>query len=183
MISVNSIVDAAKIGITPFNPTGAGEGNIYEAKIADENYYPVTISISGGLKLQKSSANNCTAVFIQQVTDFVALGKVRKEQIAYTDQLQGCIWEIWKDHDGNIYGAHAYKALNKPAKTIEGTSRFKNWKLVQRFETAGKANADQHGMVMAFSSVGSNIVETAVIALDKSGKYSDLIETRNDSIK
>lgn len=171
MISAQSIVDAAKTGIKPFNPTGLGEGSIYTPKVADENYYKVTMSISGGLTIQKPSGSNCNCVFIQQVQDVVALGKVDKEQVVYTEQLQGCVWEIWQKSGGDIYGAHAYKAASSPAKTIEGHDSFKGWTLVQRFPTAGMANAGQGEMVMAFSSIGSNSVETVLIVVDKDKKY------------
>lgn len=181
MISAQSIVDAAKLGITPFVPTKLGEGSIYEANLADESYHPVAMSLSGGLKIKAPEGTNYNAIFIQQVSGVVALGKLKADQVAYTDQLQGCLWEIWQDGKGTVYAAHAYKALNQAAKTIEGATKFKDWKLIRRFETAGKASAEEQGMVMAFSSVGSNSVDTVLIALDKGGKYRDTITMKKDT--
>lgn len=112
----------------------------------------------------------------------VALGKVEINQTVFTDNLGGCIWEIWKDDKNYIYGAHAYKGLNQAAKTIEGNAKFDKWKRVQRFETAGKTKAEQNEGAVAFSLVTQNKVETVVMAVTKDGKMRAEIERKSDSI-
>lgn len=144
---------------------GAPDGGPSGFTNGEFNYFDVTIDASGNeVKINETAGGNYNGRYIQQLTNKVAMAKAINGQILLTDQLTGCVWQIWKC--GNqIAAAHAYTKGSGEAVSIKNQATGPDWILLAEYPTAGIFAQGEQGY--AFSLVGQDKVETVIMAVSK----------------
>lgn len=132
------------------------------------------------LEIKEVSSGHYNAKFIPAIPDRVTLAVANPGvKVLASDNFTGCKYQLWKDKDGQFIGAHAYKGVSKEA-SIDTEAAGKGWTRVYEFGTAGHLNLANGEQGFAFTTIGVNLVETAIMAV-KDGKAIRTLGTHSTS--
>jgi len=117
--------------------------------------------------------DNHNASYIQFRDQTATLAKADDVSILVSSGFSGCQFQLWKDNDGTVVGAHVYKGKDMHADMTEAAEKA-GWTHLYTWDSKGHiTKAGQEGFVVAV--IGDDNIDTVVL-ITEGGRAKKLVD-------
>ena len=183
-ISADTVADKSR-KLLYFNDGGSTVGRVNKSIPAFggkgvEFYYPCVVVDSNGIGFKPAGSSNMLAKYIQNQDNKTTFACADDVKILASGNFSGCIFQLWRDDAGKLWGAHVYKGKEGEkvvSADVDQAARGQGWKLLYSIDTKGKADfARKKGQIFVVVVVGDSNADIIVQHCGQNGGREKLVD-------